>query len=89
MVQHYTSNPLLPYTGKLDTPLVKISYLLRDGQHIGLSVLQSSRLVFFRPDIYVLSLSLLLSSYAFILSSLSQSLPEAPNISLSLTASSL
>lgn len=35
VIQHYTSNPLMAYTGKLDTPLIKISYNLRGGQHIG------------------------------------------------------
>lgn len=35
MVQHYTSNPLQAFTGKIEKPLISIQYLLRtDKEHI-------------------------------------------------------
>ncbi len=35
VIQHYTSNPLSAYTGKLDTPIVSIHYILQGDQHSG------------------------------------------------------
>ena len=35
MLQHYTSNPLNAYTGKIDQPMVRVEYLQQHEQHFG------------------------------------------------------
>ena len=37
MIQHYTSNPIQAYTGKVEHPIVSITYVLRGDQHISKS----------------------------------------------------
>ena len=34
VIQHYTSNPLKAFTGKMEKPLISINYILReDSEH--------------------------------------------------------
>ena len=35
MLQHYTSNPLSAFTGKIDHPMVKVEYLQQHEEHFG------------------------------------------------------
>ena len=61
MIQHYTSNPLHAYVGKLDKPIVEIGYMMRQEEHSSKSaqllVLEGRRVVYtellWYPNVYM------------------------------------
>ena len=36
VIQHYTSNPLSAYTGRIDKPIFSVEYVLQNQEHFGM-----------------------------------------------------